>query len=197
MGGDIVVTGRPARVGGVGERGRVGKGDRHRPLLGLCGVVVFWLCGLQIQEAHGVGLAFVGTSPCAMTWQATVVAQVTSNAAIHLSWFNFQDPAAGSIDVHGDDLQVRGNLLGKLISSSDLAGDVCRFGGSVQTAGSHAILHLLDKGNVVREGFRRILHLEYLSTELRFELLKECVDAGVVRPRGEGLDNGPELDGEV
>ena len=101
MGGGTVVIGRPARAGGGGERGRVGKGDPHRSLLGLCGVVVFWL---QIQEAHGAGLALVGTSPVVMTWQATVVAQVTSHAASHLSWFHFQDVATGSIDVHRDDL---------------------------------------------------------------------------------------------
>ena len=130
-----------------------------------------------------------------MTWQAAVVAQVTNNAASHLSWFHFQDPAAGSIDVHGDDLQVRGDLLGKLISSSGLRGDVCRFGESVQTAGSHAVLHLLDKGNVLREGLRGALHLEYLPTKLRFELFEEGVNAGVVKPVGKGLDNGPELDG--
>ena len=92
---------------------------------------------------------------------------------------------------------MRGDLLGRLISNSGVGGDVRKFGGSVQTAGSHAILHLLDKGNVVREGLRRVLHLEYLSTELRFELLKECVDVGVVRLGGEGLNNCPELDGKI
>ena len=104
MGGGTVVAGRPAGAGWGGERGRVGKGDPHRPLLGLCGVVVFWL---QIQEAHGAGLALVGTSPGVMTWQAAVVAQVTSHAASHLNWFHLQALAADSIDVHGDDLQVR------------------------------------------------------------------------------------------
>ena len=153
--------------------------------------------GLQIQEAHGAGLALVGTSYGVMTWHAAVVAQVTSHAASHLSWFHLQDLAAGSIDVHGDDLQVRGDLLGKLISSSGLGGDVCRFGGSVQTAGSHAVLHLLDKGSVVTEGFRGVLHFEYLSTELRVELFKEGVDAWVVRSGGESLNNCPELDGKV
>ena len=132
-----------------------------------------------------------------MTWQAAVVAQVTSNAASHLSWFHFQDLAAGSINVHGDDLQVRWDRLGKLMSSSGLGGDVCRFGGSVQTAGSHAVFHLLDKCNVLRESLRGVLHPEYLSTELRFELFEECVDAGVVRLVGKGLDDCPELDGEV
>ena len=99
-------------------------------------MVVFWL---QIQEAHGAWLALVGTIPVVMTWQAAVVAQVTSNAASHLSWFHFQDLATGSIDVHRDDLQVRGDLLGRLISSSGSSGDVRRFGGSVQTPGSHAL----------------------------------------------------------
>ena len=42
-----------------------------------------------------------------------------------------------------------------------------------------------------------VLRFDYLSTELRFELFEEGVDAGVVRPGGEGLDNCPELDGEV
>ena len=82
MGGGTVVTGRLAGAGEGGERGRVGKGDPHKPLLGLCGVVVFWL---QIQEAHGAWLALVGTSPVVMTWQAAVVAQVTSHTASHLS----------------------------------------------------------------------------------------------------------------
>ena len=115
----------------------------------------------------------------------------------HISWFHFQDLAAGSIDVHGDDLQVRGDLLGRVIRSSSLGGDVCRFGGPIQSASSHIVLHLLDKGNVFREGLRGILHLEDLPTKLRFEFLKEGVDTGVVRPVGKGLDNGSGLDGEV
>ena len=104
---------------------------------------------LQIQEAHGASLALVGTSPVVMAWQATVVAQVVSHTASHFRWFHFQDLAASSIDVHRDDLQVRGHLLGELICSSGLGGNVCRFGGSVQAAGSHAVLHLFDKGNIL------------------------------------------------
>ena len=125
------------------------------------------------------------------------MAQITGNVASHLNWFHFQDLAAGSIDVHGDDLQVTGDLLGEQISSSGLGGDVRTFGGPIQTVGSHAVLHLLDKGNVLKEGLRGILHLEYLPSKLRFELFEEGVNAGVVRPVGTGLNNGPELDGEV
>ena len=42
-----------------------------------------------------------------------------------------------------------------------------------------------------------VLHLEDFSTELRFELFEECIDAGMVRLGGEGLYNSPELDSEV
>ena len=74
---------------------------------------------------------------------------------------------------------------------------VCRFGGPVQTAGSHTVLHLLDKGNILRESFGVVLQFENLAAKLRLELLKEGVDAGVIRPVWEGLDNGSELDCEV
>ena len=42
-----------------------------------------------------------------------------------------------------------------------------------------------------------VLHLEDFSTELRFELLEQGIDAGVVRPGGEGFNNSPELNSEV
>ena len=58
-----------------------------------------------------------------MTWQTVVVSQVTGNAASHLNWLHFQDLAAGSIDAHGDNLQVRGDLLRRVISSFGLGGD--------------------------------------------------------------------------
>ena len=57
-----------------------------------------------------------------MAWQATVVAQVASHTAGHLRRFYLQDLAACAIYVHGDDLQVRGQLLGKLTCSSGLGG---------------------------------------------------------------------------
>ena len=87
---------------------------------------------MQIEEAHGAALPLVRASLVVMAWKATVLAQVASHTAGHLRWFDLQDLAACAIDVHGDDLQVRGDLLGKLISNSGLGGDVCRFGGSVQ-----------------------------------------------------------------
>ena len=134
-----------------------------------------------------------------MASQATVVAQAAILAALQLSRLQLEDLSVGAIKLHGNCLEVRGNGLGNLIweSGSGVGMDVCRFGGLVQTAHSHTVFHLLDKGNVRRDFFWVVLHLKALSAKLWLELFEEDVDAGVVRPVREGLDNCSELDYEV
>ena len=89
--------GRPARADEVRERGRVGNGDPHRPLLGLWGGFVFWLVGLQIQETHRAGPPLVRAVSESVSSDTAVVAKIAVNAASHLSGVHLQNWTAGSI----------------------------------------------------------------------------------------------------